>query len=149
MIRWLCVRAAGLALILGLAAGCGGKKAVSMCPVAGKVTVEGKPLTSGIVTLIPDVGPVPHRGKSKIETPGVSAGQIESNGSYEIFTSGQPGAPRGKYRVTVVPSTMPVPEGQDPPKDFDKDFSDAAKTKLKFEVVEHPDKGAYDLKLTK
>jgi hypothetical protein len=147
MNRLLAARLAGLSLVLVV--GCEAKKTASMYPVSGKVTVDGKPLTSGMVTLIPDIGTAPHKGKSRIDTPGLSAGKIESDGHYEIFTNGESGAPRGKYRITVVPDTMPVPEGQDPPKDFNNKFSDGAKTELKFEVVEHPAKDAYDLKLTK
>lgn len=150
MKRFLCLRLAGLGMLINLwlVAGCG-KPVAPVTPVTGKVTVAGKPLTAGQVTLIPDVGITPPKVRSKTPRAGMSAGQIDSDGTYKIYTGGKAGAPLGKYKVTVSRATMPTPEGQTPASDFNPDYSDAAKTKLKIEVVAKPSPGQYDLKLTK
>jgi len=121
-----------------------------MASVSGKVTVDGQPLTAGQVTFIPDV---PHPSSTeggKVETFGLTTGQIGSDGTYKITTSGKSGAPLGKYKVTVTPSMVPARDAKTaPPSGFQQIFSDAQKTPLRKEVVANPEAGRYDLKLTK
>lgn len=136
----------GLALVLG----CG--KDNPMSSVSGKVTVDGKPLSGGSVSFIPDVPPGEEGIKeaSKAATSGLSAGSIGSDGTYKIYTAGKEGAPLGKYKVTVSPRMAPPPDATEaPPLEFDKKYSDAQKTPLRKEVVASPKAGDYDLKLTK
>jgi hypothetical protein len=135
----------------GLALGCG-QKDVPLAPVSGKVTVDGQPLTSGSVSLIPDV-PLGNEGAqqaSKRQTGGLSGGTIGSDGTYKIYTAGKEGAPLGKYKVRIIPH---VTEGKDdketPDIGFKKEYTDANKTPLHFEVIKDPEAGRYDLKLTK
>jgi len=136
---------------IGLVPGCG-KKMPPLTPVSGKVTVDGQPLTAGQVSLIPDVGlPTQEKSEGQDSTPGIgpSIGQIGSDGTYKVFTSGKEGAPLGKYRVTVTPSMMPSGDKKAPPMNFSRKFGDNRNTPLKFEVVASPAAGAYDLKLNK
>jgi hypothetical protein len=67
-------------------------------PVKGKVTVEGKSLSTGSVTFFPDTA----KGNKLAFTPG---GKIGDDGSYEMFTNGKKGVPPGHYKVTVMAKT--------------------------------------------
>jgi hypothetical protein len=121
-----------------LLAGCG--SSVAVVPVTGKVTVDGQPLTAGQVSLVP------------LEAkPGAvaSAGAIDANGDYVIYTGGKTGAPPGKYKVTVTPAMLPSGDNKKPVIPFNQKFGDATKTTLSIDVVSSPAPGAYDLKLTK
>ncbi|MCI0457369.1 MAG: hypothetical protein L0Z62_10405 [Gemmataceae bacterium] len=80
-----------LGLLIPLS-GCGGSSS-GLIPVAGKVTVDDKPLTKGTVAYHPE-----DKGQGK-KTP---SGEIGADGSYQLYTEGKPGAPPGKYKVTVV-----------------------------------------------
>jgi hypothetical protein len=153
MKRMLLSRLVFLVLLIGagLVLGCG-KKEVSLAPVTGKVTVDGKPLTSGSVSLIADV-PLGNPGAeeaSKMQTLGLSGGEIKSDGTYKIYTGDKEGAPLGKYKVRVVPPLAEPKESKETPDiGFNKKYTDANNTPLKYEVVSSPEAGRYDLKLTK
>jgi hypothetical protein len=137
---------------IGLAPGCGGQKEVPLAPVTGKVTVDGKPLTSGTVSLVPDVplGDEGAKEASKMQTAGLSGGEIKPDGTYKIYTGGKEGAPLGKYKVRVLPPVTETKEDKGAADiGFDKKYTDANKTPLRFEVVASPEAGRYDLKLTK
>ncbi|MCI0457725.1 MAG: hypothetical protein L0Z62_12205 [Gemmataceae bacterium] len=138
-------RAWWLPVLLGslLLAGCGGGSDLPpMVPVKGKVTVEGKPVTSGQVSFLPLAVDKDRKVPS-------SSGTIDASGNYEIFTGGKAGAPLGKYKVAITPSMVPVEGTKKPPKaPFNPRYQDPAKTKLEIEVVNNPSAGAYDLKLT-
>jgi len=114
--------------------------------------VDGKPLTSGLVRLTPDT--------PKPGPPVEATGAIGSDGSYKIMTNGKPGAPLGKYKVTVGvpaaamgdegdPSKPATEPGKAPPKLFNTRFENVGETPLQFEVVASPSPGQYDLKLTR
>lgn len=93
-------RVCGCAILL-LLAGCGSSNLVS---VTGEVTVDGKPLTSGVVTFHPKAaGPV-----------GVA--NIQSDGSFTAKTGNATGIPPGDYVVTVVATEVeePTPENPEP-----------------------------------
>jgi hypothetical protein len=137
-----CARYVGLVACLAFAAvpGCGGPS-ISVVPVSGKVTVDGHPVTAGNVSYVP-VG--------KEGAPALSAGQIESDGSYTIHTGGKTGAPVGKYKVTVTPSMVPTPGATKMPEaPFNHKFRDPQQTPIAIEVTANAAAGAYDLKLTK
>lgn len=152
MNRVLLSRHAHLVVFVGLGLVLGCSKDHPMASISGKVTVDGKPLSGGHVSFIPDVpqGDEGVREASKTPTGGLSAGEIGSDGTYKIYTGGKEGAPLGKYKVTVTPSMVPPTDATEaPPLEFNKKFSDAQSTPLKKEVVASPKAGDYDLKLTK
>lgn len=73
-------------LLLCCLAGCGGNPAT----VTGLVTLNGEPLDTGTVGFAPT-------------GPGLrAAGQIQSDGSYELRTNREAGLETGEYSVTVV-----------------------------------------------
>lgn len=89
-----------LSLFLGLFAvglvGCGGQES----SVAGKVTLDGSPLTlspgsSGTVTFKSTSGG------------GMAQGQLDSSGNYSLNTGSDAGLKAGAYKVTVVATEMP------------------------------------------
>jgi hypothetical protein len=137
---------------IGLAPGCG-KKLPPMTPVSGKVTVDGQPVTAGQVSLVSDVGmPTQEKkteGQDSTLAVGPSVGQIGSDGTYKVFTSGKEGAPLGKYKVTVTPPMMPSADNKAPAGNYSRKYSDSKNTPLKIEVIANAPPGAYDLKLTK
>jgi hypothetical protein len=139
MIRY--PRAILMAVVSLAVLGCAAEKLPTLYPVAGTVTVDGKPLTSGHVSLTTS---------STDQKIGLSTSEIGQDGSYVIYTSDKEGAPLGKYKVTVTPQTM-MAAGTDPKAapTASRVYSDPTKTPLTIDVVEHPGAGAYDLKLKK
>jgi len=75
-----------LALFLLSLIGCGGS---GLVPVTGKVTLDGKPLTSGNVAFHPS-GTTP-----------AAYGTIQSDGTYVALTGTGKGMMPGAYRITV------------------------------------------------
>ena len=134
-----CSRRVSLAVLacLVLCAGC--KSKVPLAPVSGKVTVGGQPVTAGQVALVPEKG---------VAAAGLSAGKIESDGTWTIHTDGRSGAPLGKYKVTVTPAMTPTGSGP-PAAPFHASYQSAQTTPLRIEVVNAPSPDAYDLKLTR
>jgi len=136
--------------------GCGDKLG-KLAPVEGKVTVNGTPLTSGMVRLWPE--------QVKPGAAMESIGGIGSDGSYQIKTNGKPGAPLGKYKVSISysgaggdtgaeadPAKMaagpPGPQ-KEQPKPFNPRFETPDGSGLQFDVTAAPSPGQYDLKLTR
>jgi hypothetical protein len=109
--------------------------------VSGKVTLDGQPVTSGQVSYVPL--------DEKAAAAGMSAGSIDSNGGYKIFTAGKEGAPLGRYKVTVTPSMVPTGDPKAPTTPYSRKYSNFKETPLEKEVVNGPAPGAYDLQLTK
>lgn len=96
------------ALLAGvLCTGCGSVHD-GMVPVAGQVTVDGRPLATGRVLFRPD----PARGN---DSPHHPMGTIAADGSYRLHTGGKPAAPLGWYRVLVFAGEpSPHPSGASP-----------------------------------
>jgi len=124
--------------------GCGDPSDVGRTvPVVGKVTVNGKLVKVGSVSFRPDKS----KGNTSAHEP---YGEIDAEGNYKLFTGKKEGAPVGWYRVSVF-AGEPVEVGNlsgqakwyANPKYAATDSSG-----LTVEVVEQPDPGAYDLKLT-
>ena len=65
-----------------------------LVPVKGKVTVKGKPLSAGTVVFHPDRD----KGNTSKNEP---RGTISAEGTFELETADEPGAPAGWYRVTI------------------------------------------------
>jgi hypothetical protein len=65
-----------------------------LVPVKGKVTVKGKPLGMGTIVFHPDR----EKGNTSKQEP---RGTISSDGTYELDSSDDAGAPPGAYKVTI------------------------------------------------
>ncbi len=126
-------------ICLLLSPGCG-KKKPELIPVTGKVFLGSNVITSGQVTFVP----MEERAGADL-----SAGSIESNGEYKIFTDGKHGAPAGMYKVTVTPSMKAPADGKAPTFPFNAKFGDPKKTTLQVEVKAGAPEGAYNLILSK
>jgi hypothetical protein len=92
------VRGCAAALIAALAVGCTGEdisKApkITTVPTKGKVSVDGKPVTEGVITLEPLLD-----GGSTTQ----AVGPVQSDGSFAVRSAGgYDGATPGKYRVLL------------------------------------------------
>jgi hypothetical protein len=142
--RWPCrsnpVWLALLSLWMAIA-GCG-SRGDGLVEVQGEVSLGGAPLTTGVISLRPAPGN---------ETPHHPTGLIDSQGHFRIYTSGQPGAPPGQYRVVVF-ATEPLADSKQahpgmPRSIIPKRYNDASSTPLAMDVVRGPIPGQYDLKL--
>jgi hypothetical protein len=93
------------ALLLLLAAGCGGGKATNLAEVSGTVKFDGKPLPGVVVTFYPEV---------EKEQPALprSRATTDASGRYTLtcVELDKPGAVVGKHRVVV---SWPVRPGAD------------------------------------
>jgi hypothetical protein len=136
--------------LVATATGCASNDGIGrLHPVSGKVTLDGKALTTGAVSFRPD----PSRGNT---SPHVPTGQIDREGNYRLTTANRAGAPPGWYRVLVIAQdtgseagsaksgTAPRPVSLVPPR-----YLDPQNTPLQVEVVEKPSASAYDLSLSK
>lgn len=75
--------------------GCTESKPSDFIPVTGRVTLDGRPLTSGSVSLRAAAGETWHQPTGAISG---------SDGEFVVYTNGLPGAPPGQYRVIVFAS---------------------------------------------
>ncbi|HTU89773.1 MAG TPA: hypothetical protein VMF69_06740 [Gemmataceae bacterium] len=122
-------------------AGCGSR--FNPVPVSGMVTVDGKPLTHFRLSFIPDAA----KGNT---TPVACMAPIDEQGCYDLRTTavkpadGGRGAPLGWYKVVLLTGAPGDPEC-----DADPIYTDVNRTPLLIEVVDNPEPGHYDLKLTR
>jgi hypothetical protein len=125
-------------------AGCGKGAGEGLVPVAGKVTVDGKPLGTGAVTFHPDAA----KGNT---TPHVPVGMLDDQGNYKLMSGSREGAPPGWYKVTVTAQEPPDEKNPyAPPKSLiNPKFGDVQTSGLAVQVVENPAPGVYDFKVTK
>jgi hypothetical protein len=167
---WISTARAGTAAcwcgLLIMASGCGGPSLGKLVPVEGKVTLPDGTLPSdGQVVFYPiDRDP---DAKPQIFV----RGPIKEDGSYSLFTNGQPGVPEGKYRVVLMKGSrqdvkkpdwlkapakhMSQPGQQRGPassqwgawRQVSAKYFSQQKTPLEVEVVENKPEGGYDLKL--
>lgn len=124
--------------IFGVAfAGCGdGSNAI---PVAGKVTLDGQPLSTGTVTFHADAS----QGNSE---GGIAAAVIDAQGQYEMLAS------PGWYKVTVM-AEKPRPEDgpeayAEPEYLVPEQYISVDKTPLSLEVKTGGSASEFDLELT-
>jgi hypothetical protein len=125
-----------LACVVMLAAtGCGGE--FKRVPVSGKATLNGQPLTGGVIHFYPDA--------AKGNNHRVDCLSPVRDGKFNLLTtavkdsdSGQ-GAPVGWYKVYLYTD---VPDLK---LDIHPRFTDPDKTTIEVEVVENPKPGAYDI----
>jgi len=100
-------RILGLSLVLTtLLLGCQ-RTAGPLAPVSGRVAYKGLTLQGGTVVFTPDM--------SRGATGPIAFGKISSDGTYQLYTSDNPGAPAGWYRVTVTSMATPVMAGPGQP----------------------------------
>ena len=123
-------------------AGCGREDGDKLALVTGKLTVDGKPLTSGSVSFRPDAS----KGNNSQHQPN---GAIDPKGNFELTVPpARKGAPLGWYKVVITALDDPWP-GK-PLKSFiDLKYSDERTTPLTVEVIPKPESGRYDFKLTR
>ena len=112
--------------------GCASEKLPPLHPVEGRVTIDGKPLTSGHVSLT---------SSSTEYKIGILASEIGEDGTYAIGTTDKDGAPLGKYKVTVTPRTMMAPGANSRNDDVGRIYADATNAS-RIEVVASPGAGA-------
>jgi len=137
-LRSRCTAQCGLALLL--LAGCapGGLHVV---PVSGTVTFDGKPLTSGTVIYLPDS----EQGNTMPHEP---RGRIEADGTYQLFTLRQAGAPPGAYRVAVVAVKPGTEDSFEPPQYLvPPQYASPETSGLVKQVLENAPPGAYDINI--
>ena len=144
-----------LVALVALPLGCGGDPSKpKLGRVSGTVTYKGEPVTKGVVSFVPAGGP-------GVETGQPAAGEIGSDGSYELTTFDEgDGAVLGEHVVLVQavemdPSieggSMPIPDAQGrlnikPPKHLvPEKYSKAETSPLRFTVAEGSN--TYDIKL--
>jgi hypothetical protein len=96
-----CTRIAAVSVLIGavMAAGCSGPNAAS---VSGNVTLDGQPLTTGMVGFYPEGG-----------NGAPANGQIDTSGNYSVSTGTDLGLSPGKYIAIVIAT-------KDPPQPYDK-----------------------------
>jgi hypothetical protein len=140
------------ALLVLPASGCGDSSGVGRTvPVSGKVLLDNAPwtATTTIVLFKPD-------GSRGNTSPFEPTGTVNSEGIYTLTTRGKNGAPPGWYRAVVTargeaPPAHPNNPGPHRPVAqslLPARYGLAETSGLSIEVVENPDPGAYDLKLT-
>ncbi len=145
--RWRPLGILSLCGVLSLTlAGCGkgAEDRDNLLRVVGKVTVNGKPLSTGAVTFQPDTT----KGNN---TPHIPVGQLDAEGTYKLMSATKAGAPPGWYKVTVS-AQEPIDEKNPyaPPKYIiHPKFGNVQTSGLAVQVVDKPAAGAYDFKVTK
>jgi len=120
-----------IAAFLTAATGCDSSP---LLPVAGQVTLDGQPLTTGFVVFHPlDGEAIPARQLPR--------GEIDREGKYHLTSGVKPGAPPGRYRVVVVAQDRerraPNPRSAVHPEPLplvDRKYFDAGRTPLEAEV---------------
>ena len=120
--------------------GCGSEEGEKLAPVTGKLTVDGKPLTSGSVSFRPDGS----KGNASQHQPN---GAIDPGGKFVLSVPpARKGAPPGWYRVVIT--ALDDPQPGKPLKSFiDMKYSDEKTTPLTIEVIANPEAGRYDFNL--
>lgn len=130
------------ACVIGLSlSGCG-SSGPKLSPVEGKVTLmDGTAISYGHVILHADTS----KGNTTKE---VSQGTIK-DGKYTIMTGARKGAPLGAYKVSIE-AAKEVDEKNPYFTEWlaDEKYVDPTRSGLTMEVVEKPDAGRYDFKLS-
>jgi len=85
------------AVLIGLAAAGCGEAGPSLAPLAGTCTVDGRPLSAGLLQFLPEAAGTP------------AAVAVVEAGRFTAATAGRPGAVPGRYRIRV--------EARNPPRD--------------------------------
>jgi hypothetical protein len=130
-----------LAVLVGSLALAGCERSLKRIPVSGNVTLDGKPLQGGVLLFHPDA--------SKRNTARVSCTGPVKSGRFTLVTSAVTrddtgsGAPLGCFKVTLINDLPGMAEIKVHPK-----YLRPETTPVAIEIVEDPQPGAYDIKLT-
>lgn len=108
MSKFICFSSLALAALIVPVAGCTGGSGAELVPVAGTVTVDGKPVEGITVTLLGDSS-----GEKRI----IPYGQTDAEGKFTVKVSDtEMGAPAGEYQVLFqklrLADGSPIPEGE-------------------------------------
>lgn len=110
--------------------------------VQGTVKFGSQPLTTGTVSL---------RADGDNTTRHQPTGLIDKAGHYRIYTTSQPGAPPGRYRVVVFATEPLIDTGKVSPglpkSIIPVRYNHVSTSPLSFEVKASPAAGEYDLQL--
>jgi hypothetical protein len=117
-------------------AGCG--SSAKLMPVEGKVTLDGKPLPAGHVTLIADAT---KGNQSAMRLSGI----VNKDGMYRIESERGRGAPIGAYKVIVFQG-LPMP-GIETSVTIPEKYQNEETTDLQVEVTQKSAPGAHNLQL--
>jgi hypothetical protein len=132
-------RFCSLVVVVLVLSGCG----ASHVPVAGKVVLDGQPLTSGSVAFHPATG----SGNEQL----VGRSEIDAQGQYKLWSNGKEGVAPGSYKV-VVNATRPT-NPNDPYSPVvpivDKKFTSVDSTPLTVDVAAGNGPDKYELTVTK
>jgi hypothetical protein len=139
-VRWSRLIPAVL-LVFGSIALMGCQRGLRRIPVSGNVTLDGKPLPGGVLVFNPDA--------SKGNTARAACTGPVKDGRYTLVTSAVEkrdtgsGAPVGWYKVTLIADLPGTPIIKVHPK-----YLQPETTPVAIEIVDNPQPGAYDVKLT-
>jgi hypothetical protein len=132
----------GLLSLTATIPGCGGDAGPELVPVAGRVSIDGKPATEGVVTYR-------HASGNTFE----ASGLIQPDGRYKLMQRDREGAQVGAYRVVVfvrkTPRTSTGEMAGLPTILVNKRFTDPKTTPLSVEVKADVPDGYYDLAVTR
>jgi hypothetical protein len=129
---------------LALACGCQ-PAGEPLVPVAGRVTLRGKPVTEGSISFRPDT----NKANASLHHP---TGRIEPDGTYRLYIREREGAPAGWYQVVVFVNEPVVDErGRThpgmPKSLIDRRYNRPSDTPLAAEVSPDAPAGSYDFDL--
>jgi hypothetical protein len=136
-------RVACLAGCLLVVMGCSGPPQEVLYPVRGRISLDGRPLPRGAVSLRAESAKAWHQ----------PTGTIEPSGDYVIYTNRRPGAPPGSYRVVVMATEAAAKSSGAAHPGLPKSlvpvrYNQPQRSPLRLEVVAKPASKAYDLELT-
>jgi hypothetical protein len=149
-----CRGAVLLLAFLIAASGCSKSPKIDLTPVAGKISLDGKPLSGARL--------VYYLHGSNVPGYSVSLGQTDTEGNYKLMCGAKPGAAPGAYKVTVsrivtaAGVTVNLDEGMDleqlamqgaAKESIPERYSDLEKTELTT-TVERERADGYDFQLT-
>lgn len=110
-------------ILLIVAQGCH-RSPGALTPVTGRISYQGRPLTTGTIVFVPDI--------SRGETGPAGYAKIRPDGTYVLQTTDGPGVPAGWYRITVTSlgppgstynNPLPIPQSYIPDRYCDPDQS--------------------------
>ncbi len=132
----------GEVFLLLVVIGCNGKPRDVLYPVRGKITLDGKPLPRGSVSLRPETHEAGHQ----------PTGMIEPAGEYVVYTNRRAGASPGSYKVVVFATEAAAGAGGAahpglPQSLVPVRYNRPEETPLRLEVVAEPAAGVYNLEL--
>jgi hypothetical protein len=135
------LRGAAIAVLIGIV-GCAEDAGPVLYAVQGQLLVDGRPATSGAVSLRPVDSKLGHQ----------PTGSVSPDGGYIVYTSGRAGAPPGEYRVVVFVNEdlSAATSGAHPPLPrslIDPVYHDPDRTPLRVTVTADAPSGAYDLEV--